>query len=148
MGRKRRRPQKAPVRVLVDTSVWVDFFNGHPSRHAETLAQLIREDADLVTCGLIVAEVLQGLRRAKSLSTIENHFREMEWLSPTEPDTYLEAADLFRRLRARGLTIRSTIDCVIANLAAHHDALILAKDRDLAIIVESNLLELRSMPIL
>ena len=99
------------MRVLVDTSVWVDFLNGHSSPQAETLAQLIR-DADLVTCGLIVAEVLQGLRQAKSLLTIESHFREMEWLSPREPETYIEAADLFRRLRARGVTIRSTIDCV------------------------------------
>ena len=61
------------MRVLVDTSVWVDFFNGHSSPHAETLAQLIREEADLVTCGLIVSEVLQGLRQTRSLSIIESH---------------------------------------------------------------------------
>ncbi len=136
------------MRILVDTSVWVDFFNGNPSPQAETLARLIREDADLVTCGLIVSEVLQGLRQAKSLLNIERHFRQMDWLSPKEPDTYLEAADLFRRLRERGITIRSTIDCVIASLAAHHDALILSKDRDLTLIVESSLLALRSMPVL
>ncbi|HSY52080.1 MAG TPA: PIN domain nuclease [Thermoanaerobaculia bacterium] len=135
------------MRILVDTSVWVDFFNGHPSQQAETLARLIREDADLVTCGLIVSEVLQGLRQAKSLFSIERHFRRMDWLSPKEPNTYLEAADLFRRLRERGITIRSTIDCVIASLAAHHDALILSKDRDLTLIVESKLLVLRAMPI-
>ena len=135
------------MRVLVDTSVWVDFFNGHSSRHAETLERLIREEADLVTCGLIVSEVLQGLRRSRTLSMIEAHFREMDWLSPREPDTYIEAAELFRRLRARGLTIRSTIDCVIAGLAAHHDALIFSKDRDLTLIVESKLLSLRAMPV-
>jgi predicted nucleic acid-binding protein len=134
------------MRILVDTSVWVDFFNGHPSPQAETLAHLIREEADVVTCGLIVSEVLQGLRQSKSRVSIERHFREMDWLSPREPDSYLEAADLFRRLRARGITIRSTIDCVIANLAAHHDALILSKDRDLTLIVESKLLALRSVP--
>ncbi len=135
------------MRVLVDTSVWVDFFNGHPSKQAEVLARLIREDADLLTCGLVVSEVLQGLRHAKSLLTIERHLREMEWLTPNEPETYIEAANLFRQLRARGLTIRSTIDCVIASLAAHHDALILSKDRDLTVIVESKLLALRSMPV-
>lgn len=136
------------MRILVDTSVWVDFFNGHPSPQAETLTRLIREDADLVTCGLIVSEVMQGLRQAKSLLNIERHFRQMDWLSPKEPDTYLEAADLFRRLRERGITIRSTIDCVIAGLAAHHDAQILSKDRDLTLIVESNLLVLRSVPVM
>lgn len=135
------------MRVLVDTSVWVDFFNGHPRTQAETLARFISEDADLLTCGLVVSEVLQGLRQEKSLLNVERHFRQMEWLTPKEPDTYIEAADLFRRLRARGLTIRSTIDCVIASLAAHHDALILSKDRDLTLIVESKLLTLRSMPV-
>jgi predicted nucleic acid-binding protein len=71
----------------------------------------------------------------------------MEWLTPTEPDTYIAAAHLFRQLRARGVTIRSTIDCVIASLAVH-DALILGKDRDLAMIIESNLLRVQAMPIL
>jgi hypothetical protein len=46
------------MRVLADTSVWVVFFNGHFSREAETLAHLIREEADVVTCGLIVFEAL------------------------------------------------------------------------------------------
>lgn len=135
------------MRVLVDTSVWVDFLNGHSSREAETLAQLIRDEAELITCGLVVAEVLQGLRSAKSLSAVASHFREMEWLTPREPETYLEAADISRRLRLRGVTIRSTIDCVIANLAANHDALILSKGRDLALIVESKLISLRAMAI-
>jgi hypothetical protein len=135
------------MRVLVDTSVWIDFFNGHGSPHAQTLARLIREETELVTCGLVVSEVLQGLRQTKTLPTIEDHLREMEWLTPTEPDTYIEAANLFRRLRQRGVTIRSTIDCVIAKLAADHDALILSKDRDLALIIESKVLEVRSMPV-
>jgi predicted nucleic acid-binding protein len=135
------------MRILVDTSVWVDFFNGHPGPHAEALARLLRDEADLVTCGLVVSEVLQGLRHAKSLANIEKHFREMDWLTPKEPDTYIEAAELFRRLRARGITIRSTIDCVIAKLAAQHDCLILSKDRDLDLIVESKILALRSIAV-
>ena len=80
----------------------------------------MREETEFVTCGLIVSDVLQGLRQATSRTSIERHFREMDWLSPKEPDMYVEAADLFRRLRARGMTIRSTIGCVIANLAADH----------------------------
>lgn len=134
------------MRVLVDTSVWADFFNGHASAPAETLARLIREEAELVTCGVIVSEVLQGLRQPKSLSAIEQHFREMEWLTPREPDTYIEAANLFRRLRARGITVRSTIDCLIAILAEAHDVLILAKNRELALIIGSSLLDVRAMP--
>ena len=135
------------MRVLVDTSVWVDFFNGHAGSHADTLARLIREEVDLVTCGLVVAEVLQGLRRSRGFAAVEAHFLEMEWLTPREPGTYLEAAGLYRRLRSRGLTIRSTVDCIIAKLAAEADVLLLAKDRDLTTIIDSKLLDLRALPI-
>lgn len=136
------------MRILVDSSVWVDLFNGYPSPEAATLKHLLRENAELVTCGLIASEVLQGLRDAKTLPRIEHHFRAMEWLTPEEPHTYVEAASLFRRLRARGITIRSTIDCVIATLGARADTRILAKDRDLRLIIESKVLNLRAMPLL
>jgi len=135
------------VRVLVDTSAWVDFFNGHPSPEAEALTRLIRDEADVLTCGLIVAEVLQGLWQAKSLAQIEQHFLDMEWLSPREPETYVESASLNRHLRAKGVTIRSTIDCVIAKLADENDVLLLSKDSDLRMIIESGLLNLRALPI-
>jgi len=135
------------MRVLVDSSAWVDFFNGHPSPQADALVRLIREEADVLTCGVVAAEVLQGIRQSKSLTTIERHFREMEWLTPREPETYLGAADLYRQLRSRGLTIRSTIDCIIARLAEENGALLLSKDRDLQIIIDSELLNLRALPL-
>ena len=135
------------MRVLVDSSAWVDFFNGYPSAEAEALAWLIREEADILSCGVVAAEVLQGIRRSKSLTKIERHFREMEWLTPREPETYLEAADLYRHLRSRGVTIRSTIDCIIAKLAEENDTLLLSKDRDLQLIVDSKLLEVRTLPL-
>jgi len=136
------------MRVLVDSSAWVDFFNGHPSAEAEALAWLIREEADVLTCGVVVAEVLQGIRRSQGLATIEQHLLDMEWLTPREPQTYLQAADLYRRLRSRGVTIRSTIDCVIAKLAEENDVLLLSRDRDMQHIVDSKLLDLRVMPVL
>ena len=135
------------MRVLVDTSAWVDYFNGHPSPQAEALARLIRAEADVLTCGVVAAEVLQGIRPSENLSRIEEHFLDMEWLTPREPDTYLEAANLFRQLRSQGVTIRSTVDCIIAKLAEENDALLLSKDRDLLAIVDSELLALRSLPV-
>jgi predicted nucleic acid-binding protein len=134
------------MRVLVDTSVWVDFFNRHPSREAELLTHLIEDEVDLVTCGVIVAEFFQGIRRTESLNELEAHFRDMAWLSPKEPETYLAAAALYRDLRAQGVTVRSTIDCLIAHLAEAHGALLLAKDRDLARILESDLTTVRGLP--
>ena len=136
------------MRVLVDTSVWIDFFNGHPSPEAEILAGLIEDEVELLTCGVVVAEFMQGIRDKKALERLEFHFRDMDWLTPEEPQTYLSAAELYRRLRAQGITIRSTIDCLIAVLAQDHGAFLLAKDRDMRLIVESGLLEVREFPLL
>ena len=135
------------MRVLVDTSVWIDFLNGHPSPEANAMARLVREEADVVTCGVVVAEILQGLRQPSTRDEIEAHLLDMEWLTPREPETYLEASRVYRELRSRGITIRSTIDCLIAALAAEHDVLLLSKDRDLRLIAESGLLRLSALPV-
>ncbi|HET7710405.1 MAG TPA: PIN domain-containing protein [Thermoanaerobaculia bacterium] len=124
-----------------------DFFNAHASAEAATLEALIREEADVVTCGVIASEVLQGIRRTATLPAIEEAFRDMEWLTPMEPQTYLQAAALFRGLRARGRTVRSTIDCLIARLAEENDVLLLHKDRDLALILESGLVSVKALPL-
>ena len=135
------------MKVLVDTSVWVDFFNRYPSREAAVLTDLLLDEVEVVTCGVVVAEFFQGIRKTESLPELESHFRDMTSLVAREPDTYLAAASLFRELRARGITIRSTIDCLIARLAEENSALLLAKDRDLHRILDSGLCELRSIPV-
>jgi predicted nucleic acid-binding protein len=136
------------MRILVDTSVWVDFFNGYASPEARTLAHLIEDEADLCTCGVVVAEFFQGIRDRRNLQKLEHHFREMLCLTPREPDTYFAAASLFRTLRAQGITVRSTIDCLVAQLAAEGDALLLAKDRDMRLIIDSGTLRVRPAPLL
>ena len=134
------------MRVLVDTSVWVDFFNGHPSLEAEALTRLIQDEDEIVTCGVVVAEFMQGLRRPESITTLEPYFLDMPWLTPVEPETYLDAATLYRGLRARGVTVRSTIDCLVARLAEREGAYLLAKDADLARILASDLCGAEPVP--
>jgi predicted nucleic acid-binding protein len=134
------------MRVLVDTSVWADFFNGAPTTEAETLSRLIVDEVEVVTCGVVIAEFFQGIRQTKTLQTLEGHFRDMECLSPKDPDTYFAAADLYRELRAKGVTIRSTIDCVIARIAFENDVLLLARDVDLKRILDSSLSGAKGLP--
>ena len=111
------------------------------------LARLLQDEMEILTCGVVIAEFFQGIRRVGGMAELESHFREMEHLAPREPDTYFAAAALYRDLRARGITVRSTIDCLIVRLAEESDALLLAKDRDIVLILESGLAGVRALPV-
>jgi predicted nucleic acid-binding protein len=134
------------MKVLVDTSVWGDFFNGHPSAEAKTLEKLIDSGEEICTCGVVVSEVFQGLKRDDTRSQLEELFRELTLLEPEGINLYFKAAELYRSLRKRGVTIRSTIDCLIAVIGEENNCFILAKDKDLRAIVESAVLDLSSWP--
>lgn len=130
------------MRVLVDTSAWAEFLNGSGSPEARAVDRLLAGEDDVCTCGLVAAEVFQGIKRDRE--ELERFFRKMTFLEPAGIETYLKAADLHRALRRRGITIRSTIDCFLAVLAAENGCEILFRDRDLRLIVESGLLDLRA----
>jgi hypothetical protein len=127
------------LRVLVDTSAWVDFLNGHASPAADALAELLAGDDEVCTCGIVVAEVFQGLRRAEGRAAIRRSFEDLAFLEPSGMPLYLRAAALYRGLRERGKTVRSTVDCIIAALAEENDCSVLARDRDMDVILESGL---------
>jgi predicted nucleic acid-binding protein len=135
------------LKVLVDTSAWVDFLNGYPSPERSAIADLLVSDHEVCTCGVVIAEVFQGLRREKGRAEIGEMFREMVYLDPAGVDLYFRAAEIYRQLRERGLTVRSTIDCLIAVLAEENGCSILARDRDLRVILESGLVDARPWPV-
>jgi predicted nucleic acid-binding protein len=132
------------VRVLVDTSVWADFFNGHPSPGAEALAALLAGEITVCTCGLVVTEVCQGLKRERGRNELIELFRQQEFIEPSGLDLFLEAAHLYRILRSRGVTVRSTVDCIIAALAAESGCDLLYRDRDMDRIIESGILPVQA----
>ena len=134
------------MKVLVDTSAWIDFLNGHDSSARAALADLLRGDDDVCTCGIVVAEVFQGLRRSATREEIVRLFRELTYLEPPGLDLYVRAADVYRQLRQRGRTIRSTIDCVIAAIAEESGCRLLARDRDLDVIVSSGVVRVATWP--
>jgi predicted nucleic acid-binding protein len=127
------------LRVLVDTSAWVDFLNGHPSPAATALTQLISGEDDVCTCGIVVAEVFQGLRREKTRDQIAELFGQLTFLEAAGIDLYFRAAEIYRSLRREGRTVRSTIDCLIAVIAEQNGCGVLARDRDLEAILTSGL---------
>ena len=129
------------MKVLVDTSVWVDFFNDYPSREHAALADLIEGGEEICTCGVIVAEMFQGLRRETGRNEIRALFRQMTFLEPLSIELYLRAAEVYRLLRRKGRTVRSTIDCLIAVIAEENGCRVLARDRDLETILTSGIVK-------
>ena len=115
--------------VLVDTTVWVDFFGDRPLPHVEALQELIEGDADLCICGVILTEVLQGIRADADYRKTRDYFESLI-LMPMRRGTYEKSAQLYRSLRKKGVTIRKPIDCMIASVAIEHDLPLLHNDRD------------------
>lgn len=150
MGRQPGRAPKTTVavlKILIDTSVWADFFNGYQSPQERELTRLIEGDDEICTCGVVVSEVFQGFRREKGRAGVMLLFRALSFLEPTGIETYFRAAEVFRSLRARGVTVRSTIDCLIAVIAEENACDVLARDRDLDRILRSGFLKARSWPV-
>jgi predicted nucleic acid-binding protein len=115
--------------VLVDTTGWVDFFAGRDGPHVEALVRLLRDREDVCICGVILTEVLQGFRKQADYRRTKQMFEHLLYL-PMSRGVFLRAADLYRGLRRRGVTIRTPVDCMIAAVAIEHGASLLHNDRD------------------
>ncbi len=113
--------------ILVDTSVWIDFFNSSRGQAGDELERLIQSNAPLVLTGLVVIEVLQGLRRG--VEPVANLLSRWPLIEPSGFATYLEAARISRQARARGTTV-SIVDTLIAAVALEFGATLFSLDRD------------------
>jgi predicted nucleic acid-binding protein len=114
--------------ILVDTSVWIDLLRSKPRLEEEELLRF-------AVCGPIVQEVLQGLKPGAASDAFRAGFLALPVLSDPIPlDLYVAAADMYRSGRRRGLTIRSSVDCLIAAIAIENRVPIRHKDRDFSAI--------------
>ena len=117
--------------LLVDTSVWIDFLTARPTRAVNYFRAQLDARQSFALTELIYLEILQGIREPATLRKVTTYLRAQTVLYPRHGlRTYEAAADLYRRCRAAGITIRSTIDCLIAQLAMEHGAMLLHSDRD------------------
>jgi len=115
--------------LLVDTSVWADFLNGFPSPEADELVRAIHSEEDIGYPAIILQEVLQGIARTAQRRKIRDDFQPFRYL-PASLETHLQAAEIYCACRARGVTVRKSVDCLIAAIALEHDVELLEKDRD------------------
>jgi predicted nucleic acid-binding protein len=115
--------------VLIDTTVWTDFFASRALPHVAVLERLIKNREDICICGIILAEVLQGIREEGEFRKTKELFNAMIFLPMPYP-VFLFAAEVYRTLRRKGITIRNSVDCMIASVAIENGIMLLHNDRD------------------
>lgn len=115
--------------LLVDTSVWVDFFNDVGSRETAELDRFL-DHPSLLIGDLILAEVLQGFRGDDQFRQAHRLLSRLSFANIGGYDVAYESARNYRRLRHMGITVRKTIDVMIATFCVMHHHVLLHADRD------------------
>ena len=115
--------------VIVDTTVWIDYLNDVATPETDWLdEQLTRQPLGLVD--LMVCEILQGLASEKEAARVLRDLRRFEIFEMSGVELAVDAAKNYRTLRAKGRTVRKTIDCLIATFCLRHGHSLLHCDRD------------------
>jgi len=115
--------------ILVDSSVWIAFFNGQATPEADCLDRLLGAEPLLIG-DLILAEVLQGFRRDADYRKAKALLDTLEFRVLGGKAIAVAAADNYRRLRSAGITPRKTIDMIIGTYCIVHGLELLHADRD------------------
>ena len=122
---------------LVDTSVWVDFFNARSVPHVERLKRLLLAGAGVGLTPAIYQEILQGALDDAKFRRFRDYFSSQSFYLPLDPvESYAAAARIYFDCRRKGITIRSSVDCLIAQIAIEQDLILLHNDRDFERIAE------------
>ena len=113
--------------LLVDTSVWIEVFRRGTTFQLESVADL----EEVVTCLPVIQEVLQGFRDERAFQVARESLYALPIVeSPLQRAVFDEAIELFRRSRQAGVTVRSSVDCLIAACALRHGLTVVHRDRD------------------
>jgi predicted nucleic acid-binding protein len=115
--------------ILVDSSVWIDYFRGTDTPQAQKLDALLGHEL-IATGDLILAEVLQGFASDRDFKQASKLLTSLTILDLGGQAIAIQAAKNFRALRAYGITVRKTIDTLIATYCITHDLPLLYSDRD------------------
>ena len=121
--------------IVVDSSVWIDFLNGVSTPEVDRLDALLGV-TPLAIGDLILVEVLQGFRNERDVATARQLFRSLALLPLLEGSNPWKAADNYRQLRRKGITVRKTIDGIIATACIEANLPLLFSDRDFIPYVE------------
>ncbi len=115
--------------ILVDTSVWIDYLRDNRTDGAWTLDRLI-DRVPILVGDLILCELLQGLRSDREAALVEGALSRFNIVPLVTPALAIQAAANYRLLREKGITIRKTIDLLIATFCIENGHILLHADRD------------------
>lgn len=115
--------------IFVDSSVWIDYFNGRSTRQAELLDRLLGLEP-LHIGDIVLTEVLQGFQRDRDYRMARELLTSLDVQPVLGKDLALESARNFRYLRKRGITVRKTVDAIIATFCISKGFFLLHSDRD------------------
>lgn len=117
--------------LLIDTSIWIDYLRGRENRAATRFAEVLERGYPYGITSVIYQEVLQGAASSEDFDRLDEYLSTQRFYQPRDLIvSYRAAASLFFRCRREGITVRSTIDCLIAQVAIEHELLLLHNDRD------------------
>jgi hypothetical protein len=126
--------------ILVDSSVWIEFFRRDSDLDLEASLDL----EEVVTCLPVIQEVLQGFDDQRTyLLAREAMFAFPVVESPLSDEVHLQAVDLYRAARRAGLTVRSSVDCLIGACALRNSLTVAHHDRDFDALAKVSLLKIR-----
>lgn len=121
--------------IVVDSSVWIDFFNGVDTRQTDLLDELLGS-RPILTGDLILVEVLQGFRDETDLRDAKTAMESLLYAPMVGRDIAVTSAHNYRTLRAKGITTRKTIDMLIATFCIENGHQLLHNDRDFDLLAE------------
>ena len=124
--------------ILVDTSVWIDYFNGQKNRHTNKLDDLLSSQP-VVIGDIILAEILQGFRKDADYHKAKEYLGSLVCLTISNKNIAIKSAENFRYLRKRGITIRKTTDMLIGTFCIENNIPLLHNDKDFLPLVELGL---------
>lgn len=117
--------------LVVDSSVWIDYFNGRAEPAGEMLDGLLaRGEVRIVVPDLVLYEVLRGFRHEREYRQARLLLQSLNIEPAVDQATCLAAAQHFRALRAQGITVRSSVDVLLATFCIENDYALLHRDRD------------------
>ena len=117
--------------ILVDTSILIDFFKGTINEGIKKFEAVLHNGIPFGISSIIFQEVLQGANSEKHYNLLKDYLSKQRFYHPkNEVESYAEAARIYFDCRKTGITIKSTIDCIIAQTALEHDLMLLHNDRD------------------